>query len=203
METASYNKKDLILEKATTMFTKYGIHSLSMDDIANECGVSKRTIYKFYQNKADLIDKIIGVKIANFKREITAITAASENAVVELPHFFEYYKLAISSYSPTLIREIKRYNLKISLGFSRIDSEVILPFVFKNIERGQHEGLYKETLDREELSESILNMLNYIFTDDSVTDIENVHRTLDFFGKLLMHRLVTVKGLDLLNAQNL
>ncbi|MBD0776942.1 TetR/AcrR family transcriptional regulator [Maribacter sp. ANRC-HE7] len=203
METASYSKKDLILEKATTMFTEYGIHSLSMDDVANACGVSKRTIYKYYQNKADLIDQIITKKIETFKNSIEDITMNSENAVVELHRFFKLYKVVISSYTPTLIRDIKRYNLQISLKFSRINNDIILPFVYNNIEKGQVEGLYKEQLNQEDLSESILNMLNYIFTDDSVTDIENVHKTLDFFGKLLMHRLVTLKGLESLNALNL
>ncbi|WP_273277589.1 TetR/AcrR family transcriptional regulator [Maribacter polysiphoniae] len=202
METASYSKKYIILEKASLMFTQYGTQCLSMDDIANECGVSKRTVYKYFQNKADLINQIFGIRITRFSENLGDITIKSENAVVELHWFFKYYKEVISSYSPTFIRDFKRYHLQFFLKYSKVNNEIILPFFFKNIERGQLEGLYKEELDREELSPSIMNMLGYIFNDDSLTNIENAHGTLDFFGKLLMHRLVTVEGLDELNTLN-
>ena len=47
METTPFHKKDIILEKASKMVNTYGIRSLSMDDVAKACGVSKRTIYKY------------------------------------------------------------------------------------------------------------------------------------------------------------
>lgn len=202
MDTASYSKKDHILEKASSMITKLGIHILSMDDIANECGVSKRTIYTYFQNKADLINHILDTKTTDFKATIENMNMNSGNAIVALHCFFENYKKAITTYSPTFLRDINRYNLNISLKFSRINTDIILPFVFDNIDRGQKEGLYKQDLDKEELSESILNMLGYIFTDNSLIHIENAFGTFDFFKNLLMHRLVTVTGLNMLNAVN-
>ncbi|MDV7138306.1 TetR/AcrR family transcriptional regulator [Maribacter sp. TH_r10] len=202
METTIFGKKDIILKKATLLFTKYGTQSLSMDDIANECGVSKRTVYKYFQNKADLINQIIGIKITRFQENLEDITMKSKNAVVELHWFFMYYKEVISSYSPTFLRDLKRSELIFYVKYSNINNEIILPFFLKNIKRGQLEGLYKQDLDQEEMSQSVLNMLSYIFSENSLAHIENTYGTLDFFGKLLMHRLVTVGGLDELNAQN-
>ncbi|MAU16012.1 MAG: hypothetical protein CMH46_10800 [Muricauda sp.] len=201
METTPFHKKDIILEKASKMVNTYGIRSLSMDDVAKACGVSKRTIYKYFQNKSDLIDQVVTMKINTFREKLEEISTNSDNAVIELDLFFKVYKKSISSYSPTFLWEFKRHNLDFFAKVSEVNHNIILPFVLKNIERGQHEGLYKKELDKEKLIPSILNMLGHIFTGDAISDTENINSTLDFFGKLLMHRLVTVEGLHYLEAQ--
>ena len=98
METTPFHKKDIILEKASKMVNTYGIRSLSMDDVAKACGVSKRTIYKYFQNKSDLIDQVVTMKINTFREKLEEISTNSDNAVIELDLFFKVYKKSISSY---------------------------------------------------------------------------------------------------------
>lgn len=201
METTRFHKKDIILDKATKMVNTYGIRSLSMDDVAKACGVSKRTIYTYFQNKSDLIDQVVRKRINSFREKLEDISTTSDNAVKELDRFFKHYKESVSAYSPTFLWEFKRQNLDFFSKVAEVNHNIILPFVLRNIERGQHEGLYKKDLDKEKLTPSVLNILGYIFTGDAIPDTENIESTLDFFGKLLMHRLVTVEGLHYLEAQ--
>lgn len=57
------NSKNIILERSANMFFNYGIQNISMDDIAKKCGVSKKTIYKYFENKDDLVHQVIGVQL--------------------------------------------------------------------------------------------------------------------------------------------
>ena len=54
--------KDRIREKAHVMVMQYGIRSVSMDDIANALGMSKKTIYQYYTDKDQLVDAVAQVK---------------------------------------------------------------------------------------------------------------------------------------------
>ena len=62
------NKKVVLIEKSTELFLAYGIQHVSMDDIADKCGISKKTIYKFFENKNDLLLHIITIKIKKLKQ---------------------------------------------------------------------------------------------------------------------------------------
>ena len=64
--------KEKIIQKATEMFLKLGFKSVTMDDIACEMCISKKTIYKYFQNKETLIEE---GNVKNFK--------SSKNEIVE------------------------------------------------------------------------------------------------------------------------
>jgi AcrR family transcriptional regulator len=57
-----------ILDDTMELFFKYGIRSITMDDVARELGMSKKTIYKYVGNKAELVDQCIKVKFEEITR---------------------------------------------------------------------------------------------------------------------------------------
>ena len=61
--------RDRIREQAKNLFMKYGIRSVSMDDIAVGLGISKKTIYQWYKDKDELVDAIIGDDIEDIKKD--------------------------------------------------------------------------------------------------------------------------------------
>jgi TetR/AcrR family transcriptional regulator, cholesterol catabolism regulator len=56
------DKKIEIIEKATQVFLKYGIKSVTMDDMARELVMSKKTIYQYFKDKNELVEQIISFK---------------------------------------------------------------------------------------------------------------------------------------------
>ena len=48
-----------ILEKVSALYMKYGIKSITMDDVARELGISKKTLYQFVENKNELVEKVV------------------------------------------------------------------------------------------------------------------------------------------------
>ena len=68
----AFKRKKMILEQSANMFFNYGIQHITMDDIAKKCGVSKKTIYKYFENKDDLLHQVIELQIKELKKEIAA-----------------------------------------------------------------------------------------------------------------------------------
>ena len=80
---AELDNKERIKEQATALFMKYGVRSVSMDDIANELGMSKKTIYQFYSDKDELVDAVMLQEIQYSETCCEADRNQSENAIHE------------------------------------------------------------------------------------------------------------------------
>ena len=65
--------KDKIVEAARKLFYKYGFKKVSMDEIANEAGVTKRTIYMYFKSKEDLLKYFIQEEIENMKEIVEEV----------------------------------------------------------------------------------------------------------------------------------
>ncbi len=189
-------KKDLILRESKNMFLKYGIHTVSMDDIATKCGVSKRTIYHFFENKSDLLGQIVEAEMDNSKRRLERITKESPNAIAELLCFFNYLETFFSSLSPTVLRDVKRFHIELYIKLAKFKKSTILPFMEKNIERGKKDDLYKSGLNVGEMSKTYLKILDALLKDGDMLQVEEDMNSLSFMNNLFIHRLVTTKGLD-------
>lgn len=189
-------KKDLILRESKNMFLKYGIHTVSMDDIATKCGVSKRTIYQFFENKSDLLGQIVEAEMDNSKRRLERITKESPNAIAELLCFFNYLETFFSSLSPTVLRDVKRFHIELYIKLAKFKKSTILPFMEKNIERGKKDDLYKSGLNVGEMSKTYLKILDALLKDGDMLQVEEDMNSLSFINNLFIHRLVTTKGLD-------
>jgi len=97
------NKEQEILKKAKELFMKYGFRSITMDDLAHHLSFSKKTLYQYYKDKADLIRKIIITEISEMAKMMESII---ENIVSVfddydyekiLNEIFDYHIRAIST----------------------------------------------------------------------------------------------------------
>ncbi len=192
-------KKDLILETASTLFSSYGTLHLTMDDIANDCGISKKTIYNHFQNKADLIDQIIDVKTIEINNKLKNVRANSENAISELNLFFDIVYNFISKFSPTLYRDLKRNNITLSIRYNKIKQNVLIPFIKNNIKRGIKEKMYKKEIVIEEMTNSLIDTISTVFTESLFEKQTTKINTYDFFRNLFIYRLVNIEGFKHIN----
>src|SRR3984893_18907365 len=76
--------KDRILEKATDLFMRYGIRSITMDEIATQLGISKKTIYQFFTDKDEIVEAVIDREIQKNEQECRRFPGSSENAIHEI-----------------------------------------------------------------------------------------------------------------------
>jgi len=191
--------QELILETATHKFKKYGIHSLSMDDLAKFCGISKKTFYKYFQNKSDLIDTILDKKIKILINNFEELNSVSKNAVIEMYSFFNLIHELAYTLPTTIERDLKKYHLNLYLKYNHMLSGVYKPFIIKNLKRGKQEFMYKDNLNQEIVTKSIIKIIDTIFIEGMRKDRAS-NKTIEFFENMVIHTIVTMKGYKELNA---
>ncbi len=141
--------KDKIVHKATEMFLKLGFKSVTMDDIASEMCISKKTIYKFFANKELLIhegNEFFNVKINS---EIEKIIESSNNAIEEnftiRKMFANMFKLAETS----PIYQLKKHYPQIHQKVMEQQLEICTTCFRQNILKGIETNFYRKDIDIE------------------------------------------------------
>jgi len=139
--------KTKIISKATELFLKLGFKSVTMDDIACEMCISKKTIYKYFGNKEMLIEEATIIVHNKIHEVISDIIAKNHNAIEENFEIRKMFKDMFQSADDSPIFQLKKhypeiYQKAISLEISECT------FIFKrNLEKGIAEGLYRKDIN--------------------------------------------------------
>ena len=138
-----------ILEKVGELYNKYGIKSVTMDDVARELGISKKTLYQYFENKNDLVSKVLdyllNMKDCSFKK----ISEKEQNAVDELLEVGVYIIKSIKDYNLSTEYDLKKYYPELYTKLHKVRKEIMYEAILKNIQKGKNEGLYRINMDEE------------------------------------------------------
>lgn len=141
--------KDRILQKAKEMFLKLGFKSITMDDIANEMCISKKTIYKFFCNKEILIAETVE-KVHNEVHSImTELFNRNYNAIEENFEIRQMFKEMFKSSETSPVYQLKKHYPEIYEKVQSRQVEECSVWFKKNIEKGIAQGLYRPEIDVE------------------------------------------------------
>lgn len=141
--------KDKIIKRATDMFLKLGFKSVTMDDIAGEMCISKKTIYKYFSNKEALIEEGTEVVHQNIHRMMEGVIAQNHNAIVENFQMREMFKQMFQSFDQSPAYQLKKHYPEIYDKMMVNEIEDCSQFFRQNIEKGITEGLYRKNTDVE------------------------------------------------------
>lgn len=136
-----------IIEGSLAMFNKYGIRSVTMDDVAHELGISKKTIYKFFENKADLIQKCIGRLSASVSNSFEEAMADADNAIEELFAINRIVRRILENHNPGLRFQLKKYYPEVATQLYEGRQNLLSKMIKDNIKKGQEAGLYRKDLE--------------------------------------------------------
>ncbi len=136
-----------ILHTSESLFLRYGIRSVSMDDIARELGMSKKTLYQCVENKSDLIGRIVESRIDGEKQDMARIVDESENAVEEMVRIGNYVIEKLRQFSPTIIYDLQKYYSEVWKKMESLHLSHVYQLIRDNIERGKQEGAYRKGVD--------------------------------------------------------
>lgn len=210
MIIAEINTKDRIRQKANELFMRYGLRSVSMDDIANSLGISKKTIYQFFADKNELVDAVLEETLTDNKKNCDRNRTASSNAVEEIFLTMDTVEQIFRNMHPSLIFDMQKYHPQAFSRFLKHKNEYLYNTVGKNLERGIREEFYRPEIDIEILSrfrvESMLMAFNpefYISQKYSVAEVEQ--KILEHFlygiASLKGHKLILKHQQDRLKKQ--
>ncbi|MGB0914780.1 MAG: TetR/AcrR family transcriptional regulator [Crocinitomicaceae bacterium] len=140
-------KKLEILERASAVYMKFGIKSVTMDDLARELSISKKTIYKYFNDKNDLVKSIIEMKVEMDSAICTNTAMQSDNAIDELIQVSQLVIEQFNNFNPSVFFDIKKFHKEAWHIIEQHKHSFVQNMIKENIERGIKEKIYRENLN--------------------------------------------------------
>jgi AcrR family transcriptional regulator len=139
--------EERILDSAHNLFFQYGIKSVTMDDIAGHLGMSKKTIYSFFDDKDKLVCALTGKEFENQQSDLIKIADQTQNAVEEMMGIIKYLSVMFSKMNRYLIYDLQKYHPNAWKLFSNFKEDCIVKVMQRNIKRGIKEELYRPAVN--------------------------------------------------------
>ena len=153
-----------IQQKAHELFMQYGLRSVSMDDIANSLGISKKTIYQYYADKDELVDAVIDAEFAKNENICEFDRQNSKNAIDEIFMAMDKVVEMFSRMNPSLVFDMQKYYPKAFQKFHKHKNDYLYNIIRDNVIRGINEELYRSEINVDIISrfrvESIMMPFN-------------------------------------------
>ncbi len=139
--------KERILQKARDLFMRYGFRSVTMDEIAGQMGISKKTLYQFFEDKDSLVEMVMQGEMAFIETECRRQYQESENAIDELFKDMDSMYEVMDSMNPQIIYDLEKFYPRTFEKFKQHKHSFMLDVIRNNIFRGIREGLYRPEID--------------------------------------------------------
>lgn len=201
MNQTHSDTRQRILEQAFALFSRLGIRNVSMDDIARELGISKKTIYQYFQDKAELVYAVSLAKHEEEKCCFTDIKHQAQDAIEEVFKVMDFLTQTLNSVTPILIYEIQKYYPEAWRVHLDFDQEFTLKTITDNLQRGINEGYYRPDLNIEVMARLRMATVDMLFGSrwfpQDKFDLRTIH--MEAF-KYFLYGLLTDKGRERLRA---
>ena len=194
--------KDIILKKTGERFLKLGFKSVTMDDIADELAISKKTIYKYFNNKQDLVEQTVTHIHEACMCAIDGVCNVGFNAIHENFEVKKVFKDLLKSNDDSPMYQLKKYYPKIH---EKVMSKEFLMFqecISKNIEKGIDEGLYRKDINKSVITRLYFALVMAVHDENLFTYNKNTINKLEI-DVLEYHTraIATDKGIKELEKQ--
>ena len=188
-----------IVTKAHELFMRYGIRSVSMDEIANHLGMSKKTIYQFYADKDALVESVIGMEIADNEVQCAQHHSRSENPVHEIFLSVDTVQELLKNMNPSVMYDLEKYHTAAFRKLSEHKNRFLYNTIKSNLDQGIELGLYRSDINTEILTAYRLGTVFLMFNPEVFpSDKYNLHQILEEMSDNFLSGIVTPKGLKLI-----
>lgn len=164
--------KEKILLNATDMFLNLGFKSVTMDDIARNSGVSKKTIYAHFSNKTDLIEAVTNYLFDTICDGIDLIHEQEQSPIVELFQIKKFVLEHLKDEKSSPQYQLQKYYPKIYATLKQKQFAEMQELIKENLAKGIEQELYRASVD------------------------------VDFIARIYFHGMVGIKDKDLFPLQN-
>lgn len=158
--------KDRILRHAMTLFMQKGIKSVSMDDIAASMAMSKKTLYKWFDNKDELVHAVMQQHLLETQHDCEQLQGHATSAIDELFRMMDWMRQQFSEVHPSIFYDMQKFHPATWQLWVSHKHEYILAQIVDNLRRGIAEELYRPELDVEVLARLRLAQIELAFNTD-------------------------------------
>jgi AcrR family transcriptional regulator len=138
--------KERIIEKTRDLFLRLGIRSVSMDDVAGQMGMSKKTLYLHFEDKDELVERVVDFETNRMQDECHACAGTAENAVEEILKTMEMVMQHFRNMNPMVLFDMHKFHGKAYAKFMEHKNIFLLDFISTNLKRGVSEGYFRQDI---------------------------------------------------------
>jgi AcrR family transcriptional regulator len=191
-----------ILETSNELFLNLGFKSVTMDEIASKMGVSKKTIYKYFDNKTDLVAAVTDYMFDTVSFGIDGICALQMNPIEEIFSIKRFVMKHLKDEKSSPQYQLQKYYPKIYASLTQKQFHVMQVCVLNNLKQGIEKGLYRGHIDLEFISRIYFNGMVGIKNKDlfPLTDY-SMNTLMNYYLEYHLRGIATEKGLQELNKQ--
>jgi len=188
-----------ILAQATELFMHSGIRAITMDDISQVSGVSKRTIYENFRDKNDLLRSCLVHMDSLHNKETEKIFSESNNTIDLVFRFLKHGIKAINAVNPLFFSDLKKYHYGVWKETYTKNYDRHLSQTCVIIKKGINQGLFRKNIDIEIVAK-LLNEQLQILSDENIFPSDRFSKTVVFENIMInfVRGIATRKGLDLI-----
>jgi len=159
-------KKEKIVSGALELYMRMGVKSVNMDEVATNLGISKKTLYVYFDNKQDLVNHCFQKHYDLVSEMINTSVAQFENAIDELFAIDESCSLVMKQTNPYLLGELKRYYPNTWALIEQLKQKVLFNIMKKNLNKGIEQGIYRKEIDVDIIAKLMINRIDALINEE-------------------------------------
>lgn len=196
-------QKERIACKAEELFMQYGIRSVSMDDIANNLGMSKKTLYQYFADKDELVEAVVDSHINIVQGDCINCRNGAKDAIHEIFLTMDHIMEEFTNMNPMLLYDLEKFHFKAFQRFREYKDKFLLQIIHNNIEWGIKEELYRTDLNIDILSKYRIESMMIPFNVSVFSPGKyNLANTSQCIIENFTYGLATIKGHKLIQKYN-
>jgi AcrR family transcriptional regulator len=170
------NARERILTESGTLFAKYGIRSMTMDALAEEMGMSKRTIYEHFKDKDTLLFEVLNHYKEVRTKEAHDIIEQADNAIEALFRIMRITVQDMKQTNPVFFHDMKKYHNSMLQRFSGNNDLRDMSVTKKLLETGVKQSVFREDIHIDIVNRTLHELFNLFNPESSLTQAD-YHRS--------------------------
>lgn len=190
-----------ILTEAADLFFRYGIRNITMDDIAEKLGISKRTIYETFKDKNELLINCFE-EYSKERYEVNEeIIKNSQNILAAICSFIQRGAVALDLLNPAFFSDMRKYHKDIWIMASQQQNEKNYNLAYRLLRKGINEGVFRKDINIDIVVRIILAQIN-LLVDNEVFSSDKYSRSEVFKNMVInfIRGIASDRGLVLIDS---
>lgn len=184
------------------LYNRFGIKSITMDDVAREIGISKKTLYECIEDKTDLVKHVVETVYRQHGEALNEIISRNLNAIDELFEVNRYLTKMMKDQNPTLVYDMRKYYPELHQSLMEEQSQRMQEAIRRNLVKGIEEGIYRKEMNVDVISKLHMTRMEYRYRQDASQnneiDSQEVMREIFIYH---LHGIANEHGIKILNEK--
>lgn len=156
------DKKRELVGKALEIYMRFGVKSVTMDEMARQLGVSKKTLYIHVKDKNDLVEQCMLLMHEREQDHIASIVSETENAIEQIIRISQFILGELKKVHPSIFFDLEKYHPQVTQMMQCHKDEFVCGCIEQNLVNGMKQGFYRENLNPKIISSIYVRLIDII-----------------------------------------